>query len=46
MDTSISNKQTKNSESFNLVNVLVTKRFNEILMTVVSVTAVLVILWG
>jgi hypothetical protein len=46
MSTSISKKESTNPETLNLVNILGGKRFNEILMAVVSVAAVLVILWG
>lgn len=46
MNTSISKKESNNNQIINLVNILDGKRFNEILMAVVSVSAVLVILWG
>jgi len=46
MNTSISKKESNNNQTINLVNILGGKRFNEILMAVVSVSAVLVILWG
>ena len=46
MSTSISKKESTNHETLNLVNILEGKRFNEILIAVVSVSAVLVILWG
>ena len=46
MNTSISKKESNKNQTINLVNILEGKRFNEILMAVVSVSAVLVILWG
>jgi len=46
MSSSISKKESNHQESLNLVNLLEGKRFNVILMTVVSISAVLVILWG
>lgn len=46
MNTSISKKASANNHALNLVNVFAGKRFNEVLMAVVSVAAVLVILWG
>ena len=46
MSSSISKKESTSPETFNFVNILEGKRFNEILIAVVSVSAVLVILWG
>ena len=46
MNTTIPKKDSATNETMNLVNLLEGKRFNEILMAVVSVAAVLVILWG
>jgi len=46
METSISKKASGNHQISNLVNILEGKRFNEVLMAVVSIAAVLVILWG
>jgi hypothetical protein len=46
MNTTISKKDSATNETMNLVNILEGKRFNEILMAVVSIGAVLVILWG
>ncbi len=46
MSTTMSKKRETNQQTINLVNLLEGKRFNEILMAVVSIAAVLVILWG
>lgn len=46
MSTTISKKRETNQQTTNLVNLLEGKRFNEILMAVVSISAILVILWG
>lgn len=46
MNTSISKKEASKNETLNFVKVLEGKRFNEILMAVVGIGAVLVILWG
>lgn len=46
MNTSISKKVSANNHALNLVNVFESKKFNEVLMAVVAVAAVLVILWG
>ena len=46
MSTTISKKGATTSETINPVKILEGKRFNEILMAVVSIAAVLVILWG
>lgn len=46
MNTSMSTKRGKSHQSSHLIKLMETKRFNEILLLVVGVAAVLVILWA
>ncbi len=46
MSTTVSKKRETNQQTTNSLNLLEGKRFNEILIAVVSISAVLVILWG
>ena len=46
MNNSIPKKETEIPETLNLATVLVSKKFNKLLITAVTIGAVLVILWG